>query len=313
MKTLIFFLLPLCALLPGCEDQSPPAGVVATVNGEPIYLHSLEAMLDSGSPDHGAGGRLSVEDMRKSYVRAFAALLARVLARQELSQRGIEITANDPRMRAVRDEMGEEGLSFHLAEASIRKDDWEALTRDSLALETFRKREILPQISVSLDEIRAYYESRQEDFKLPPFIRACFLSAPEKAEVEKLCEGLDAESLERSPLALCADMDPASLPPPWLEEQPKARLNECGKIREENGVWRSLAVLSRSEGKSPSPAELYALIEKILLERKEKAAFEKWLAEKAASSVIMVAPELNLSLSLVRDGAPAPQTGKREP
>lgn len=289
--------------LAACDAQTPPSGVVATVNGEPIYLHSIETLLDSRSSDYTNSPALTLEDIQKNYIRAFGALLAHTLVRQELRQRGIDPDsgASGPGVEDYfKEEMGEEELNAFLAESSIRRDDWERLMRDNQALETFRKQALLPGIKIDPDEIRAYYAEHEEEFQLPVHLRACFLSAPEKASLESMCRSSDFSALPE-PL-LCADMEAADLPPPWHEEAADMRLNACGKIREENGAWQTVVIQSRSKAGSPKLAELYALIERILLEQKEKEAFDKWLAEKAAASSITVSPELNAALALIYGG-----------
>lgn len=288
------------AALAACDAQTPPSGVVATVNGEPIYLHSIETLLDSRSSDYTNSPSLTVEDIQKNYIRAFGALLAHTLVRQELRQRGIDPDsgASSPGVEDYfKEEMGEEELNAFLAESSIRRDDWERLMRDNQALETFRKQALLPGIKIDPDEIRAYYAAHEEEFQLPVHLRACFLSAPEKSSLESMCKSAGFADLP-DPL-LCADMEAADLPPPWREEAADMRLNACGKIREENGAWQTVVIQRRSKAGSPKLAELYALIERILLEQKEKEAFDKWLAEKAAASSITVAPELNAALALI--------------
>ena len=296
-------LLPLfllLALLWACDGQPPPAGVAAMVNGEPIYLHSIETLLDGRTPASEQAASESVEDMQRAYAQAFSVLLTHALVRQELRQRGIAIDEKlyESAMSGMSGDLGEEGLDGALAEASIRKDDWQRLFRDGMALEAFRSKILAPQIKVGLDEIRARYESRKADFRLPPHLRGCFLSAEEKGELEAMCEGISRGEAPDSPLAHCAELTQESLPSPWRDEQASIQAGSCGKLREEGGSWRTIAILSREKGGLPSLAEVYALVEGELAAEKERAAFDKWLEEKIKASSIEVAPALNLSLAL---------------
>lgn len=273
------------------------------VNGEPIYLHSLETLLDSRFSAYAHHAGMDVEEMQKGYAHALGVLLTHALVRQELRQRGINLPdqSEDAAIRDLNEEMGESSLEDFLTEVSIRKDDWQQLMSDYQALETFRNQVLLPNIKIELDEIRSYYERHKKDFRLPSYIRACFLTAAEKRELEALCKEQGLENISDSPLALCADMESSMLPSPWLEEEAFIKLNSCGKFQQENDLWQTVAILSRSPGKPAKLAEVYALVEKILLQEKQQAAFDKWLADKVASSSIMVAPELNQSLRLGQD------------
>lgn len=273
------------------------------VNGEPIYLHSLETLLDSRSSAYGRHPQADLEDMQKDYAHALGVLLTYALVRQELEQRGIQLPdkGEDPAIRDLNEEMGEPGLEGFLTEASIRRDDWQQLMSDYQALETFRNQVLLPNIKIELEEIRDYYAKHKDDFRLPAHIRACFLNAAQREELEALCDRISEHNILDSTMALCADMENGMLPSPWLEEQATMKLNSCGKFRHENDVWKTVAILSRSPGRAPKLAEIYALIEKIILEEKQQAAFDKWLADKVAASSIIVAPELNQSLSLGRE------------
>lgn len=270
------------------------------VNGEPIYLHSLETLLDSRSSGYTYHAQTDVEDMQKSYAHALSVLLAHALVRQELKQREIKLPekSEDGVIKDLNEEIGEASLEDFLTEGSIRKDDWQQLMSDYQALEIFRNQVLLPNIRIELDEIRTYYEKHKDDFRLPSYIRACFLNAAEKGELEALCKGVEEQDISESPLALCADVESNMLPSPWQEEQASIKLNSCGKFRHEKDSWQTVAILARSSARVPKLAEIYVLIEKILLEEKQQAAFDKWLADKVANSSIMVVPELNQSLRL---------------
>lgn len=297
MKKVIYILI-LLFLMSACKEQPPPAGVIATVNGEPIYLHSLETLLDSRSSAHGQSTLSAMEDMQKAYTQAFSVLLTHTLVRQELEQRGIKLddSQQEELINDLNSEIGEGGLDGFLMEASIRKDDWQELMRDFVALETFRNQVLLPQIKINLDEIRSYYESKKADFKLPAYVRACFLNAATKNELEALCKGITDRKLPKAPLIQCTDLEPEFLPSPWREEQAQLKLNECAKFHKEDEMWQSILILARYPATSPNIAELYPLLEKTLLEQKQQLAFDKWLEEKIAASSIQVVPELNKAL-----------------
>ncbi len=305
MVKYLYYLILILPYLFSCTDQTPPSGVVATVNGEQIYLHSVETLLDSRSSSFALSPNLTVEDMKKSYAHALGVLITHALVRQELEHRNISLpdSTSDAAIEDFKEEMGEDGLNTFLMEASIRRDDWEQLRRDSQALETFRNQVLLPQIKIDLDEIREYYARNRQNFTLPSYIRACFINAREKADLQAICKDIKTASLSLSPQILCADMAPEDLPLPWNEEQAGMEVNTCGKLREENGSWQTVVITSRSKEQTPKISDLYALIENILIGQKEKTAFYKWLEDKIAASSIMVMPEFNQSFALNKEAA----------
>ena len=78
-------LLCCCLLLTACFEARLPDGVVATVNGEPITLRRLQALLDSRSPSLGTmRSNPSLEKMKHAYGEALGTLIIYALVRQDL-------------------------------------------------------------------------------------------------------------------------------------------------------------------------------------------------------------------------------------
>ena len=316
----VFLVLPLLCvlLLAGCFESRLPDGVVASINGEPIRLSAVQALMDSRSASLGIPHRPSLEAMKSRYGGALGTLIVHTLVRQDLERRGMAVTdaALDHAVGQVREDFGPGGLEQFLTAASLREADWKALMRDHLAMEVFRKRVLLPAIKVSMEEARAYYEEHKADFALPGYLDVCFAAAPEKEALAAYCESFTARFREQTEedaeadfvrlsgaaasdsgaLAQCLEVQPDEVPPAWRKEAVALKPGTCSQPRQQDGEWRAIALAGRQKGHALELAEAYPLIEAILLEEKKSAAFGEWLEDSLARSEVLVAPELMESL-----------------
>lgn len=314
----LFSLLCACLLLSGCLERRLPEGVMASVNGEPIHLIAVQALMDSRSTSLGIPLRPSLEDMKSRYGGALGTLIVHTLVRQDLARRGLSVTdaALEHAVEQVRADFGPGGLEKFLTDSSLREEDWKALMRDYLAMDIFRKRVLLPAIQISLKEARAYYQEHKAEFLLPGYLDICLATAPDREALTAYCEsfgtrfrsqpadtaGIEFSSLsaaatsDSGALAQCLEVRPDEVPPAWRKELETLKPGSCGQPRQQEGEWRVVALAGRHRGHALDLAEAYPLIEAILLEEKKSVAFGKWLEDSLARSEILVAPELRESL-----------------
>lgn len=307
-------LLFVCLALSGCLERRLPEGVMASVNGEPIHLTAVQALMDSRSASLGIPLRPSLEDMKSRYGGALGTLIVHALVRQDLARRGVSVTdaALEHAIDQVRADFGPGGLEKFLTDSSLREADWKALMRDYLAMDMFRKRVLLPGIQISLEEARAYYQEHKAEFLLPGYLDVCFATAPDKEALATYCASFAARfrsqpgdaaeagfpppsaaaTDDSGALAQCMEVRPDEVPPAWRKELETLRPGNCGQPRQQEGEWRVVALAGRHQGHALDLAEAYPLIEAILLEEKKSAAFGKWLEDSLARSEILVAPEL---------------------
>lgn len=284
---LIFLILLICA----CE-QPLPQGTVALVNGEPISLYSVQALLDSRSAALGIPPRPSVAEMQENYRHAVGILTAHTLVRQELDSRGIGVNESDvdKAIHQVIGDYGEENLADFLAEASLREDEWRLLVRDHLALQTFTERILLPSIKITLNEIREYYNTHKQEFALPEHPLICHAAADRREALESWCDNLAEKDFEPGPLAQCMEVTAKDISLPWQNEIGKLEPSTCGSIIQQEGQWRVVGLRAKNMASVPPLSEVYGFIEKILLEQKKLEAFDEWLAHKMACARILCSP-----------------------
>ena len=67
MKRLFLVLIMASLLAAGCESEVAETGVVATVNGRPIYLSQLESEYDFQHSEAAQGLNPTVERLREDY------------------------------------------------------------------------------------------------------------------------------------------------------------------------------------------------------------------------------------------------------
>lgn len=281
-------------LFSACGEEKLKPGVVATVNGEPITLHSVQSLLDSRSSSMGFQSNASFEEMRADYGRALSMLIANALVRQELAERGLEASERDLdlAMERIGSDYGEGGLEKFMNETSLRIEDWRELIRDHLALEIFRNQILLPGIKIDFQEVKNYYQEHKKDFLLPETARICFLNSGRKEVLAEWCRDVKAHDFLEDGVAQCVEARMDEIPQPWKKELKALKPMSCGKLHQEDEEWQSVALIDRQPERVPDLSEVYPLVEKILLEPRQAAAFDAWLEQKIGKSRVMINPEL---------------------
>lgn len=289
-------LLCSCLMLSACLESRLPEGVVATVNNEPIHLRTLQTLLDSRSAALGTLQRPSLEKMKRRYGEALGTLIIHALVRQELERRQIPVgdAAMEQAVALVRGDYGPDGLSRLLTDESLDETAWQSLMRDHLAMLSFEKRVLLPGIRVGLDEVRAYYQKHQADFRLPESLNVCFVSSEKREALETFCESFPAgrKTPPETVLAQCLEVRADDVPPPWRKEISSLKPGTCLAARRRNGVWESIGLVERLKAHKLEIVDAYPLIEHTLREQKKNAAFEQWLEDSLSRATVTVSPLL---------------------
>lgn len=289
---LLLLLLPFFFLLSGCEEKTPPPGTVASVNGENISLHQVQALMDSRSAALGIPAQPSVAEMEERYFDALSVLIAYALVRQELQARGLAVSTAelDKAIAEIKTDYGEGKLEEFLNDAYLREDDWRRLMNDYLSLQVFTNKILLPSIQINLDEARNYYQKHLSEFKAPESWQICLKTAQNKAELEEWCKKLGVE-FEAGADLQCLAAPLAEIPQPWQAEVKKMKALTCGKMLESDGEWRTMGLIAKNPAKTRKLSELYPIIERNLQQQKLAGAYAAWTAEKLAHADVKVAPE----------------------
>lgn len=304
-----------CLLLSACFEARLPDGVVATVNGEPITLRRLQTLLDSRSPSLGAMRTPSLENMRREYGEGLGTLIIYALVRQDLQrlQMPVSPAALEAAVTEVKNDYGGgDGLDKFLAEESLDPVEWRALLLDHLSMLAFEKKVLASGIRISLPELRDYYQTHEDDFQMPETLRVCLISAESRKDVEGFCAvfpGGISEARKKVQLQ-CLNVRAGDLPQSWQKAAAALKPGQCAPPRQEDGLWRGLALVETRQPTQMNLAETYPLVENILREQKMSEAFEGWLEKALAASKIKVATDIAPDLLAVRPDRAARQGGE---
>ena len=304
-----------CLLLAACFEARMPDGVVATVNGEPITLRRLQTLLDSRSPSLGAMRTPSLENMRREYGEGLGTLIIYALVRQDLQrlQMSVSPAALESAVAEVKNDYGGgDGLDKYLTEESLDPAEWRALLLDHISMLTFEKRVLASGIRISLPELRDYYQTHEDDFQMPETMRVCLISAESRKDVEGFCAvfpGAMGEARKKVQLQ-CLNVRSGDLPPSWQKAAAGLKPGQCATPRQEDGLWRGLALVENRPPTQMNLAETYPIVENILREQKMAEAFEDWLGKSLAASTIKVAKDIAPDLLTVPKARVAGQSGE---
>jgi hypothetical protein len=311
LRFLFFGWLLLC-LAVACTSPPNEQGIVARVNGEPIYLVQLEAKHDLKYLVGVSNYAPSLERLQDEYGLALSDLVIGVLVSQYLAKHGMtvgkaELDAVEAQVRA---DYPEGAFEQMLVEEYIDLDLWREQVRATLSLEKLLQKVLRPQISIDYQEVVAYYRENLVDFYLRPKVRFLHIQGPDKKLVEKV---LDLAPQEEDPVALGTRFDRVDVHRYTLHEenipqgwQPLLAGLESGQasgpLALENQSYQALVLLERTPGRLVDLVQAYPLVERILVERKLQEAFNAWLTAELETARI----EVNASLLLrLREGAKA--------
>jgi hypothetical protein len=292
MRTLVWLA---CLLPAGCLQTRLPEGVVAAVNGEPIYLRTVQALLDGRTAASGAWETRSLKVMKSRYGEALGALIVNTLVRQELVRRKNAVSDEDmgQALAAIHADYGEEDFSRILADKSFNETEWRHLLRDHLSVQRFEKNILLPGIRVEQPAVRAYYQKHLEDFNLPETFDVCFASAERKEYLEAYRIAFPDTAYPSGAVSeQCQHILPRNLPPEWEKALSVLGERRCAPSTSGKQGWETLCLKQRQPAGVLSMADAYALIEQQLLEEEKPAAFQRWLETSLATADIRVSPHI---------------------
>ncbi|MBG0776440.1 MAG: peptidyl-prolyl cis-trans isomerase [Desulfovibrionaceae bacterium] len=300
---LIALLAVLLAVAPAsCAPDAEETGVIARVNGHPIYLSQLESTYDLAQLGWTGGASPSVARLKRDYDAILTELIVQELIRQELEKRGAEVTRKemDAAEAEVRADYPEGGFEEMLVEEYIDLQTWRTQLAARLAQEKFLREIIRPGITIDYEEAKAYYARNIKDFYLPPRLRFLMITGPDKDVVEKAAAmfeaGKDQQAVgeQYSQISVQAlKMRQDRLPSAWSDILAGLEPGHAAKVfKGEQGGFETLVLQERIPGKVLDPTHAYPLVEKVLLERKMREAFENWIDRRLQVSTVTVSTHL---------------------
>lgn len=286
--------------LVACSDPSHDVGVVARVNGKPLYLSQLEFQHDLLHMD-GAGSFVpTVETLRREYGEILGNLIVLELVSQDLDKRGLGVTDEEvaAEERKIRQDYPGDSFDQVLVEEYIDLASWRQQLRYGKALQKFQRLVLRPRVKVDYREAESYYKEHLQDFEVPETLRALVVRSPARAS---LTRALDIYKSSHDPEAMQKDgqvsvheitVRPPQLSPTWLESLRDLPVGDAGPVMEEKFGYEALVLLERAPARQLTPTQAYPLVEQALLERKLNVAFDDWLATAWKSADVSVSRHL---------------------
>lgn len=306
-----------CLFFTACLQARLPEGVVATVNGEPVYLRTVQTLLDGRTSAGGAWETPSLKIMKSRYGDALGTLIVNALVRQELARR--KITVNDEDMEKilaeVRADYGQEDFSRIFTDESLNETEWRNLLRDHLSMRRFERNILLPGIKIDLPAVRAYYQEHAAGFRLPETLNVCFAAAERREDLEAYRDGFSnaVAAPSHSVSEQCQNILPQDVPPQWQKTLNNLADQTCAVSVARGPTWETLCLRQRLAAGTVAVAEAYALIEHQLLEKEKQTAFRRWLEANLALADIRVSPKIKDDLLSPRHTDMLPVTGPPPP
>lgn len=305
-------------------------GVVARVNGQPIFLRQVEAKYDLSHLGWSGSVSPTLGKLKGDYSRILSELIAQELIFQVLKEKGFSVS-KDELLHAealVRADYPEGMFEKVLVEEYIDLDVWREQLRAHLAYEKFLDKILRPRISVSQEEVEAYYKQNLEAFNMPARVVFVLITGPDEQTVSQAVEQYlsqgDLRAVSRTFDGVKAQeikILQSRLTSKWSKALAGIPEGQATKPLPAQDGYEVLVLLERRPEQQLAPAEAFPLVEKILMEQKLQKGFSQWLEKELADADILISQRLlaeeegdekPLQPTLPDEGAPLGEEDPRE-
>ncbi|MBQ4132681.1 MAG: peptidyl-prolyl cis-trans isomerase [Desulfovibrionaceae bacterium] len=294
----ISILLLFCVLAAACEKNEP--GVVAVINGEPVTMRELQARHDLDHMSWSGQFIPSAEELQSQYGDSLVLLIVNHLVMQELEE--LEQSVSDEELRLAEKEIrggyGDEEFISILEDEAIDLEMWRIFLRQRLSMQKFMQTALRAQVSISPEEVSAYYEQNIDEFRLPARYHFWELESSSESDLAEFIKarekaGLDpTEKLPSNIRMREVRLRKDRLTPEWVEILKNLEPGHFSKVFAVNNEFETVFLLEILEPSELSMAQAYPLIERNLVEKNLETVFENWLAERIAQLDIQIASSL---------------------
>lgn len=300
MKRYTAFLL-IVLLLAGCSGDSDDMGIVARVNGEPIYLTQLEFQHDQFQADNVGAFVPSVEKLRHEYGDILADLIVQELVVQELTRLDLAVTDEevDKAEQTVRADYPEGAFDQVLIEEYIDLKSWRHQLKYYLAQKKFFNQVLRSQIKIDYKEAEKYYRDHISDFYLPESMRILVVRGPSRELVVKAVEKYLKDHDQMNLATAFGEVETREtvvregrLSAAWRNALSGLKPGQASDVLTDRFGFEALVLLERSEAKVLPPAQAYPLVEEALVDKKMQKAFDQWLEQTLSTAQITVSEHL---------------------
>ncbi|MFP4168094.1 MAG: peptidylprolyl isomerase [Desulfonatronovibrionaceae bacterium] len=273
----------------GCGEDNWEPGVVARVNGEPIYLRSLEAKYDFEHFEWSAEQLPQTKDLKSEYRGILVDLIIQRLVEDQLEEMGLAVSKDEVLAleREIRKDYPEGEFENILVEEYVDLNYWREQVKAGLQWQRFEKKYLRPRAEVEVQEIKEYYRDNAQDFYVPKQVHFLLVAGPEADMVQKALEKFESGVSEGEIKDEYGEvnlheysMHEDQVPSVWSTILKSLEPGQSSQIKNHNNKFYALHVLSHEEEKILEPYQAYTVIEEKLMHEKERAVFLKWLKQE---------------------------------
>ncbi|WP_028574446.1 peptidyl-prolyl cis-trans isomerase [Desulfonatronovibrio hydrogenovorans] len=294
----LFFLFIWMTVLSGCGDYESQPGVVARVDGSPIYLEEIESKYDMFFFEWSDHLPPSVQNLKNTYGEVLLDLILLKLINNELESRNLEVTPGEVQRIEddIRSDYPEGEFENMLIEEYIDINFWRTQIRHKLLWEKFVARVLMPQAGVELSEVQDYYYNNLSEFYIPDRMVFLYLGSAEQEVLEKALELFKASqdvkelrdkfgNIVAAQYEMRVDQLPQNLAGDLKTLEPGQ--NSRIKTGSQEGMY-TLYLMELKEGQLLKPHQVYSIIEKKLTDQKLRVVFQEWLGQALDESRVEI-------------------------
>lgn len=290
-----------CLALAACGGDTAEQGIVASVNGRAVTLEQLEALRDATNMEPEVPLPHAVERLREEYGFALTELLLLELVNQQLEKKKIPVTPEEVAAEeaAIRGDYPGDSFETMVREQALDLTAWRFLLKNRLAVQKFRNQVLRPDISITSEEIEAYYQRNSAEFVRPAWVYFIAISGSAEKDVEEgralLLSTADPARVQREHPGLrvyTARMGRKRLDPELAAAIAVLRPGQITPVRSTAEGFSTALLLEEGPEKRLSPTEAYPLIEDVLLDNKLQEAYAQWVQSALSKARIRVARQL---------------------
>lgn len=303
----IIVLLILLLVVAGCTQHPEEKGVVARVNGKPIYLKELEARYDLNNLGWVSGVVPSVEAMSAEYGNVLSELIIYKLVGFALEKEGLSVSSEDVQKEeaAIRADYPDDLFERTLTEEYIDIAVWRLFLKRHLEMKLFFNDVLRPTISLTYQEAERYYKDNLSEFYIPERVHVLLVRGNDRTSVQRASLLLEkaedwkivAETLSSEITVRELKFKKDRLPVQWASTLQQLTPKSSSNVSTTAYGFEQLVLLAVIPEKLLGPSQAYSVIERVLIDQKMNEAFIDWLEKHVATAKIEVTPLLSKKIT----------------
>lgn len=291
-------MLLLLSILPACRERGEAASpVLLRIDSRTLTVEQFKNEFGKVQPEGETLPPDELAELKKSFL---VQLIDRELTLAEAERKGIKVSPEElsATLEDYRKEYPEGDFEKMLTDRGLTLAEWKQELEQGLIMEKLLRQEVYTAISVTDEEIAAYYKENAADFDRPEQVRARQIVLGTEEEGRRILGRLrQGESFEE--LARAHSLSPEGAEggdlgyfsrgdmPPELEaaafSMPKGKMSDL--IKTEYG-FHILLVEDHRKAQKLGLAEVSEEIREELVSRKEELAYQNWLQDLRAKATI---------------------------